>query len=384
MNAVDQCLNSPYKDFFVAWRYANLVRVSQNMDPQALGATLICLTRNELWRLPHLLAHYRALGLQRFVFIDNDSTDDTRAFLSQEADVDLYVCPDKYTARAKQGWQQKIMAEYGYNRWYLVADADEFIVYDGCPDHSINDLAARAEQENNHRVRGLMLDMYGDGPMSAYAKLETQDQVRDYCRYFDQAGYAITISARGVSVEGGPRIRMMRDMGLTGYNPEITKYPLIFASPDTLCMDTHFARPFWKNYPSKCLLGILHYKYSQQDFLKIEDALARGQYWNNSVVYRCLAQWMERFPDRSLVYEGSGQYAYPHDLAKAGLISPIDWTSGGPVSRLSLGQLAVWKDSFQLACLLRMYRKRLDACFESKFDANAMIKALPPDQAWVD
>src|SRR5262245_53663554 len=36
---------------------------------------LVAVVRNEIQRLPGFLSHYRRLGIDRFMFIDNDSSD---------------------------------------------------------------------------------------------------------------------------------------------------------------------------------------------------------------------------------------------------------------------------------------------------------------------
>ena len=47
---------------------------------------LFAIVRNEMYFLPHLLRHYRALGLREFCFLDDRSDDGTRAFLMAQPD----------------------------------------------------------------------------------------------------------------------------------------------------------------------------------------------------------------------------------------------------------------------------------------------------------
>src|SRR4030095_5576466 len=57
---------------------------------------VVCVVRNERTMLPHFLAHYRRLGAQHFVFIDNLSDDGTRDWLLAQPDVVLYSTDTDY------------------------------------------------------------------------------------------------------------------------------------------------------------------------------------------------------------------------------------------------------------------------------------------------
>lgn len=66
---------------------------------------LFCTIRNESERLDWFLHHYRQLGVQHFIFVDNDSTDDTRARLLTQPDVTVYATPASYkSARFGLDW----------------------------------------------------------------------------------------------------------------------------------------------------------------------------------------------------------------------------------------------------------------------------------------
>ena len=67
----------------------------------------------------------------------------------------------------KQGWINRAIATYGRGRWYVSADADEHLVFDGAGPRTLRDLVAFAERRGLSRVRGMLVDMYGPGPVLA-------------------------------------------------------------------------------------------------------------------------------------------------------------------------------------------------------------------------
>ena len=75
-----------------AWRKRReLAALADRTDAIRKGDVLAFLVlRNEAQRLPHLLAHYRALGVAHFLVVDNDSTDASRDLLVDQAD-GIYV-----------------------------------------------------------------------------------------------------------------------------------------------------------------------------------------------------------------------------------------------------------------------------------------------------
>lgn len=307
------------------WKNAVLEPLSLRLEQGGAGVTLLCAARNERWRLPCFLEHHRCLGVRRFIFVDNDSSDDSREYLAAQEDVDLYLCREQFSTLAQRAWRHKLMALHGYRRWYLSLDADEFLVYDGMDRRPVEDLVRLLEKEGNLRPRGLLVDMYGAGGLKEHAALETCEAVREACRYFDSEGYTERCSKHRVCCMGGIRGRMYRQMGYTEYTPELTKYPLFFLEEGDMLIGAHQMFPAWKNFASQRVLALLHYKYSKFDLQKIQDALERKVYWNGSEEYQRYARWFGENPDQSFLYEGSREYVSPQSLVECGLIGPVNW-----------------------------------------------------------
>ena len=51
---------------------------------------MFCTLRNEKVRLPYFLEYYREMGVNHFLFVDNDSTDGTMDYLAEQPDVSVW------------------------------------------------------------------------------------------------------------------------------------------------------------------------------------------------------------------------------------------------------------------------------------------------------
>ena len=94
--------------------------------------------RNERTRLPWLLAYYRALGVHRFIVLDDNSDDGTREWLlAQGPDVHLFHTTASFAASGGgMRWTNRLLDEYGSGAWCLAVDADEVLVYPSLRDRS--------------------------------------------------------------------------------------------------------------------------------------------------------------------------------------------------------------------------------------------------------
>src|SRR5437868_8154974 len=51
---------------------------------------ILCHVRDEAELLPYFLKHYREIGVKRFAFVDNGSTDNTLPYLLDQSDCDVF------------------------------------------------------------------------------------------------------------------------------------------------------------------------------------------------------------------------------------------------------------------------------------------------------
>lgn len=287
-------------------------------DPFA--PVLVTVVRNEARQLPGLLDHYRRRGIQEFIFIDNGSTDHSVAWLESQPDTCVIEVDRPFSWQAKQAWIMRVIDMIDYHRWFLVVDADERVVFPGDHHHTFSDLTADMTREGVWRIRGMLVDMYGPGPL-----LETPDVPPETAqRLYDGEGYETHKTWEMVSVKGGPRRRAFATDAFD-IDPELTKYPLFRLAPGELMANPHHHWPYDENFKSQCHLGILHYKFGPELADKILTAIKAGNYWNQSIEYRAYQAALKANPKLSLQYPGSNTYGAPADLVNAGLIDEIDW-----------------------------------------------------------
>lgn len=294
------------------------------------GPLLVSVVKDEIDRLPMLLDHYRAAGIQQFVIIDNDSRDGSWAFLTAQPDVHAYRMERAYNGERKQGWIHRVITTYGRDRWYLCVDADEHIVFDGSSRHTLADLAALMDSRGIRRVRGMLVDMYARGPLLKFT-LDADRPLHESFAWFDSDSHLEQKMPRMVSRKGGPRRRCMSTQAHP-LNPELTKYPMFRLQPGEIMANPHHIYPYPPNFDSPCFLGILHFKFLPGLMERVHTAIREGNYWNDSAEYRAYRACLERDPDLALEYPGSLRYQSPDSLLDAGLIEPVPWASGRTAS----------------------------------------------------
>lgn len=288
-----------------------------------LNPIVICVLKDEIIRIPDFLRHYRCAGIERFVFIDNGSTDGTLDYLRQQPDVDVYCKSDHFHWVVKQGWINRVVQIYGHERWYIYADADEQIVFQEIGRRTFVDVTREMERRGVRRVRGFLLDMYAAGPLVA-SRYDGHGPLLDAYPYFDLTGYRERKFTEIISVKGGPRVRVFGKVDRK-FSPELTKYPLFRLNESEYMANPHHIWPFDHNFDSARYLAILHFKFLPDITRRIQKAVEQGNYWNGSFEYRCYARGIEAEPDLSLVDAESKQFRSAEDLLALGLIVPIGW-----------------------------------------------------------
>lgn len=306
--------------------------------PARDAVVLVSVIRNEAAIVDDFLAHHRRIGVDRFVVLDNGSTDGTLERLEGEPDVDLHLVRRRFLPPLKQGWINRAIAEYGHDRWYVYADADEHLVFDGCEDGcadgGLGGLIAHAGRRGLRRVRGMLVDMYAPGPLLRRGPGPGAPRLplAEAFPLFDSDSYRETLCKQRISRHGGPRWRRFwRD----GISPELTKYPLFHIVEGEIFDNPHHLYPYGGNFASPCLVGILHFKFDGRFPGKIADALEHEQYFDGSAEYKHYRRVLSSDPRLALDYPGSRRYRTPADLVACGLIEPI--RAGGPSRRREIG-----------------------------------------------
>lgn len=286
-------------------------RASQG-DVGEIRACLI--VRDEALRLPSVLSHHRALGVDRFIVVDDGSTDGTLAYLAAQPDVHVVQTEFRYEARHRGvDWLNHVLDAFCDGHWTLTIDADELLVFPGCDDVGLRGLCGHLERHGARGVMALMIDMYGPGPVTEAVHAPTTSLL-ETCPWFDPGPYHAVRAGPfpHVQFSGGPRARLFDFSAYQPRPPVLTKVPLVkWARGARYVLSTHAITPL-PLYPM--LAGLLHFKFLSDFPERVARAVAEGQYYGGSKEYRAYKDLLDRAPDLCLRDARSARYAGPQQL----------------------------------------------------------------------
>ena len=219
-----------------AYAHYQLERVDGRCLAIAPGEILCCVAvRNERSRLPGFLDHYRRLGVDRFLFVDNGSGDGTAEWLLEQPDVHLWRSLLSFKrANFGSSWFELLLRRHGVDHWCLTVDADELLVYDGYRERSLHAFCRELEAHDRQAASGMLLDMYGDRPVRDTRWEEGADPLLA-CPYFDRR-YCHTRDERAGQYRnqtiffGGVRQRVFP----AEHSYLLSKVPLLYYRPNVV------------------------------------------------------------------------------------------------------------------------------------------------------
>jgi hypothetical protein len=289
-----------------------------NAEPNRfIDMPCILVARNEMQRLPYFLEYHRALGVDWFLVVDNNSTDGSVSYLLNQPDVSVWHTKEPYhESNFGTRWTTELLDRYGAQIWTLILDADELFVYpDSDQYRTLADFTMDLEQEGCSAVAAAMLDMYSDVPI-AETVYEIGSNIQELCRYFefqadpdefyDAPGFGLTevgVSWRQFKLRGSRR-----------------KYPLVRHDVGAyLEVGLHTARD---RRVSTARAAILHYKYISTLPAYAEESVETRAHWAASALYcRLKEEFDNGAAERSLYEEGiSHWYSGTSQLKEMGLV----------------------------------------------------------------
>ncbi len=282
---------------------------------------IYCCARDESLRLPYFIEYHRGIGVNKFIFVDNGSTDGSLEFLKQQSDCCVFTTDDSYNeSGCGIDWINHLVPQFSLGKWVLVLDVDELFALPSGLSH-ISQLIEQLEDEGASAYRTLMLDMYSDKAV-ADTLYAAGDDFLTSCAYFDD-GRSYQVASEGVYhglfIKGGPRQRFFAEKN---ESPFIGKIPLIKWGLQTfLKSSTHFV------CGAKASSGsgvIFHFKFFFDCIKKVEIEVERKEHWNDAIEYQRYLRVFERNKNLTLYSpELSHKFSSMAQLEELGFIKPI-------------------------------------------------------------
>ena len=277
-----------YSEFIREYLDCTITIIKKNdNEMEKLDPIVICIIKNDLMRVKMFLEYYRKIGIKKFVFLDDKSTDGTFEFLNEQPDVSIYIADKPYTTVRRQVWINKIISELGTNRWYLIVDSDEIFDYLDREHVTISKFINKLMANKQDLVKVILLDMFS-------AKSLFADNVYNYKDIFQECNmflpeYSYERCHYDIRIKGGARGLMFSQMG-EKILPVVSKYPLIYVKKDDIIINSHCNLPAKRNKPNHPEAVLRHYKFLPDDREKYIRRISEGNFENGSKEYKIYSQ----------------------------------------------------------------------------------------------
>lgn len=287
--------------------------------------------RNERIRLPFFISYYRALGINHFFFVDNDSDDGSLQSLLGQEDVSIWYSNASYKrARFGVDWLNYLQMRYAHQHWCLVVDVDEFFVYPFCDTRPIRALTDWLDASSIRSFGAMMLDMYPKGSLQDDPYSAGRDPF-EIASWFDSGNYMISRNDRygNLWIQGGPRARIFF-ADSPERAPALNKIPLVkWDRKYAFVSSTHMLLPrglnqVYDEWGGEKISGcLLHAKFLNTFISKSEEELKRKQHFASGKEYQAYHDRLKESPE--VWCKWSEKYINWRQLEILGLMSKGNW-----------------------------------------------------------
>lgn len=288
------------------------------LPPAGNEIRLYTVVRNELWRLQWFVSYYRELGVDRFFFVDNDSSDGSLAWLLEQHDVHVFHAGGSY-AEAASGvvWLNQLVREHSPSGWHMYVDVDEALVFTDVETHGLRGLTEYMDRKGHDLAAGQMVDMFSMEAHQPSGGRFEEDFVSRYPFFSFEFKRTQSVVCPYFFTVGGIR-------HLAGFGENSTKTPLVRGGREIQYLSSsHMVTP---GVVSDVSVALLHYKL-------VGDYLAdfRRDVGENHRVPRCTRRYKaytEFFEtwssDLSQIDPASvGRYSSSRSLLDRGLVTSL-------------------------------------------------------------
>ena len=199
--------------------------------------SLYSIIRNELFFLQAFLDHYRSIGVQQFLILDDHSTDGSTEFLKAQNDCvvlsSTYQFGNRFLSETGNGNRKTVRAgtllksaipqKYLRGKYSIYADADEFLVLPpGVTD--LRELIERLKKNNIVFVAASQVELYPENlsDLTKKVKPQTLDDILAISPFFD-SGPIVRLVEGAQPKKCGPSAseRLFRRYGVRGGAPNV-------------------------------------------------------------------------------------------------------------------------------------------------------------------
>jgi hypothetical protein len=335
------------------WQLAQTGKLREKKAAPAVpGVTVISIIKDEFFYLPAFLDHYRRLGVSRFVFLDDRSTDEGPDYLMRQADCALVVS-DLTFAQTVDGkkvhviWRTELARAYCDGQWALVVDVDEFLELPPGFE-SLEAFTLALDAQGCSAVGAVMVDFYPEHSAGLELSTPPASAAELFARYpyFDDCPHGQWLDGRNEfqRTYGGVRARLVAAHGIEQPGRKLSLWrrmkqrvrqlvgrekPKSFNAIQKVHLirwsDQHEYLSARTTNVAPCdgiQLPLAHFKFTGSLARKIETAIASGAYHGNSSEYHAYERLLSEMKrtDASFLCSYSRKYADKSDLLKSGLL----------------------------------------------------------------
>ncbi len=344
------------------------IYVKSNDLTQVDGPTVIALAHNEMYFLPTWLDHYRKLGAERFIILDDASTDSTLDYLRAQPDVMVVGSHRRYgetvpvidrldptgqtveMRRMVHLWRMILLEKFTLNRWVVQADLDEFLtIPEGRTLASIFEEFAASDYD---AITSTMLDIYPASIEALRAQMTQPAANLADDWFFDALPHRLPEASHFREVYHGSRARLFyhflprtampphkrlrerlrflyRREGAYRHVNSTQKFTLVRWRPGTWMQSSHrISLPASSTHH----LPILHMKFTGDLYRRAQVALRDKSYYNGSKGYVQLVELLSEMERRgaSFLFPKSTPIRNVAAFHNAGLILGFDHNTADP------------------------------------------------------
>jgi hypothetical protein len=183
---------------------------------------LICVIKNEEKRINYFIRYYKKIGVNNFVFIENNSSDNTLKKLlnCKKVNMKIYTTKDSYaTSEFGTNWISEILNQEFKNKWCLVVDIDELFMVDG----DLAKLKSKMEIEDKNISVSYLVDFYP----KKFTDYSENISFLEHSPYYDKINLKHEFIAiqddNTVTIKGGMRNRVYENAVVSNESVCLTK-----------------------------------------------------------------------------------------------------------------------------------------------------------------